>query len=177
MHQARKAAEAAPALTALLPSDEELQQLAGFRLEGISQVGGCRSEATDCCCVERCSAGRGLAGIRLPEGVGHAGTACCRALQAVTTGRLLGGGPPTPAAPAPAGRPAPRAAHPRSRPAPARQAVYVDAAGRQQAVPPQDLDSCFLDPLALQQHDLVGLAAAPAGCRAGCSRVGRRAHT
>lgn len=35
------------------------------------------------------------------------------------------------------------------------QAVYVDSAGKQQAVPAEELDSCFLDPLALSQHDLL----------------------
>lgn len=35
------------------------------------------------------------------------------------------------------------------------QCVYVDHAGRQHNVAPQDLDACYLDPLALPQHDLL----------------------
>ena len=35
------------------------------------------------------------------------------------------------------------------------QAVYVDAAGKQHPVAPEELDSSFLDPLALSQHDLL----------------------
>lgn len=169
--QARKACAAAPGLAALLPEEAALPGLLGCRL----QVGGRGMRGDVGGNVGRRVGSRvfwafGTNGAQAavpahahmfsPASAQHCSPACnmpgaltgappSRALGHPTLARLpplsappLGGIPlPTPVPP-----------HPLQD---ITQAVYVDAAGRQQPVAPEELDSCYLDPLALTQHDLL----------------------